>query len=740
MMRPRLIASAVLLAWRGAVGAEADALNYPAAALLSVNVVGVAPLPGLGVDRYQLPYQVQTASAGAMGLAAGQNLSEFMARSLTGVNVNEVQGSPFQNDITFRGFRASPVLGAAQGISVYLDGIRVNEPFGDVVNWDMLPESAIANVLLAPGSNPLYGLNTLGGALALTTKSGRSHPGLEAEASSSSLGQRRADFAYGYSSGEQWQAFFAGTAFHDRGWRDQSDGQLGNLYAKFSGTVADNDWSVALLAGRSRLIGNGLLPDELYAQNRRAVYTAPDQTRNRLRQISVSLTHRFEQGSELAAMVYARNSRRSTVNGDVNDDYVDGDSTLPASWNTTETRQTSQGASLNWSATSGAHQLTAGTSFDRSSVFFGQSTQPALFTPDRSVVADAAQDSEAGAAADGRSRAASMYAADTWQLGAVTWLTASARYNSAQVSNQLRPAGDALARESFSYSRLNPALGLVRQLDNGWSVFGNLSQSNRVPTVIELGCADPGQPCRLPVGLQSDPYLKQVVSRTVEAGARWQGARGAEASVSFYRTVNHDDILFRSVGVTQQGYFSNFDRTRHQGVDLNAGRRYGNWQTHLSYSYLDAVYEVEGDLFTGVRNVHVTPGTRIAGLPRHTLKLGLDWNPSPQLTMGADLNAMSGMSTQGNEDGKAAPAGTDWSLPGYALLSLHASYQPAPKWEWFARVSNAANHRYASFGAVGSNLFPGGALWQPGGGDPGQARFIAPGAPRSVALGLRYHF
>jgi outer membrane receptor protein involved in Fe transport len=737
MMRPRLMASAVLLAWRGAVAAEADALDYPAVALLSVNVVGVAPLPGLGVDRYQLPYQVQTANAATMGLAAGQNLSEFMARSLTGVNVNEVQGSPFQNDITFRGFRASPVLGASQGISVYLDGVRVNEPFGDVVNWDMLPESAIASVLLAPGSNPLYGLNTLGGALALTTKSGRSHPGLEADASTTSHGQRRTDFAYGYSSGEQWQAFFAGTAFRDRGWRDQSDGQLGNLYAKFSGTVADNDWSAALLAGRSRLIGNGLLPDELYAMNRRAIYTSPDQTRNRLRQISVDLKHRFEQGSELQAMVYARNSHRSTVNGDINDDYVDGDSPLPATWNSTETRQTSQGASLNWSGTAGAHQLTAGVSFDRSSVFFGQSAQAAAFAPDRSVVADPGQDSEAGASVNGRSRAAGLYAADTWNLNDATWLTASARYNSARVSNQLRPGDQALALESFDYRHLNPALGLVRQLGGGWSVFANLSQSNRVPTVIELGCADPEQPCRLPVGLQSDPYLKQVVSRTVEAGARWQGARGAAASISIYRTVNHDDILFRSAGLAQQGYFSNFDRTRHQGVDLSASHRYGNWSTRISYSYLDAVYDVAGDLFTGVRDVHVTPGTRIAGLPRNTLKLGLDWSPSPQLTVGADLNAISSLSTQGNEDGQA---GSNWPVPGYALLSLHASYQPAPKLEWFARVSNAGNRRYASFGAVGVNMFPGGALWQPGSGDPEQARFIAPGAPRSVAVGFRYHF
>ncbi|HEX5341028.1 MAG TPA: TonB-dependent receptor [Duganella sp.] len=706
------LASAVLLAWRGAIAAEAD----PAAAALSVDVVGVAPLPGLGIDRDRLPYQVQTASAAAMQLGAGQNAAEFMARSLAGVNANEISGSPFQNDLTFRGFRASPVLGSSQGISVYLDGVRVNEPFGDVVNWDMLPEAAIANVLLTPGSNPLFGLNTLGGALALTTKSGRSHPGLEGGVSAASNGQRRTDLAYGVDSGRQWHAFVAATGFDDRGWRDRSDGNLGNLYAKLDGVAGDNEWSVAVLAGRSRLIGNGLLPDELYAANRRAVYTSPDETRNRLRQLVLNVIHRFDEHTELTAMAYARSSRRNTINGDVNDD----EESHPATWNTTQTRQSSQGGNLHLSMDAGPHQLTLGLSFDRSSVHFAQFEQAAWFAPDRTVITDADEEMEAGASVSGRSRSASIYAADTWALDARTWLTLSARYNHARVSNQLPPS----AMESFAYRRLNPSLGIAHRAAGGWTVFANLSQSNRVPTVIELGCADPEQPCRLPVGLQSDPYLKQVVSRTVEAGVR-----NAWAAISLYRTVNHDDILFRTAGVAQHGYFANFDRTRHQGADLSLEHHWGDWAVRIGYSYLDAVYDVEGDLFSGVRNVHVKPGTRIAGLPRNTLKLGIDWKPSPQLTLGADISAVSSLAVQGNEDGQAD---IGRSVAGHVLLGLRASYQPSPKWEWYARVNNAANRRYASFGAAGVNMFAG--------DEPQQSRFVAPGAPRSVAAGLRFRF
>ena len=260
-----------------------------------------------------------------------------------------------------------------------------------------------------------------------------------------------------------------------------------------------------------------------------------------------------------------------------------------------------------------------------------------------------------------------------------------------------------------------------------------------MPTVIELGCADPLRPCRLPVGLQSDPYLKQVVSCTVEAGARWRGAGDDTASLSVYRAVNRDDILFRAAALAQQGYFSNFDRTRHQGVDLNAAGRFGAWSARLGYSYLDAVYDTGGALFTGTRDVHITPGTRLAGLPRNTFKLGLDWRATPALTLGAELVALSDMTTQGDEDGQGAPPGADWRIRGHALLGLRASYRPA-KWEWYARVANAANRRYESYGAVAPDMFPDGALWRPGGAEPEAARFVAPGAPRSVAAGLRYRF
>ncbi|HEX9172186.1 MAG TPA: TonB-dependent receptor [Telluria sp.] len=782
-LKPVHLAIALALA---SMARLSPAQEYPSNAMVAVvEVVASAPLAGLGIDRNLLPYPVQTANGDAIRQAGSGNLSDFMARNLNGVNINEISGSPFQNDITYRGFRASPVLGASQGISVYLDGVRVNEPFGDVVNWDMVPEAAIGSVLLVPGANPLYGLNTLGGALALSTRSGLTHPGGDAELSVSDTGRRRLDVSYGMRGADHWHSFIGTTLFDDAGWREHSPGRTGNVLLKVGRSNDATDWSVSLLGGASRLRGNGLLPSYrwvddalqpgLYEDNRRASYTFPDLTRNRLVQTALNVAHRFDANTELAANVYARNSRRDTVNGDVSDlydDYVEdcgagfdaggaaidpdacgltraeGAALHPAMENTTSTRQQSQGANTHLSARRGRHRLESGLSFDRSTVRFAQFEQYANLTPARGVVADPGQARAAASSVTGSSRAFGVYGADTWEIAPATHLSASARLNRAQVNNTLTTERGPQPGESFTYTSLNPALGVTRQFGARLTIFGNVARNNRVPTVIELGCADPAQPCRLPVGLQSDPYLKQVIARTVEGGVRWQ-AGATRFAASLYRTVNRDDILFLSSGPSRQGYFSNFAQTRHQGADLALATKAGALAVRASYSYLDASYDAEGELFTGARNVQVGRGTRIAGLPEHTLKLGLDWKVTPAFTLGADAQAVSDLVTQGNEDGlREDPEPgqplqrADWRIGGHALLNLRASWRADQHWELFARISNVFDRRYESFGAIATDLFPNGRQLQPheGAVEAGHARFVAPGAPRTVAAGLRYRF
>lgn len=756
--------------WAGAAGlllaAQAAAAPAPGDSMPArVEVVGILPFADAAIDADRLPYAWQTLDRDALRDTQGGNLVETMSRKLAGVTVNEIVGSPFQVDLGYRGFRASPLLGTSQGLSVYLDGVRINEAFGDVVNWDMVPEAALARLLLVPGSNPLYGLNTLGGAIALETKSGLTDAGTELALTVGSHGRRRADLAWGANDGA-WHGFVAATLFDEKGWRRHSAGHLANGLAKLGRKGEATDWSATLTGGRSRMLGNGLLPEALYWTDRRAVYTHPDRSGNRLVQGALRLTHRMGQDAQLDASAYVRDSRRATVGGDVGDEYADyvedcadgfradgmaadpdecaftreqAQELHPASLNTTSTRQRGSGASVNLHRRSAAGAFDIGATLDRSRVRFAQFEQEALFTASRGVEGDPDEETEPASSVTGSARAASAYAAVTLALGRATDLTVSGRVNRARVSNTLVTEDGPKPHESFTYTRLNPALGLTHARGSlTW--FAGAAQSNRVPTVIELGCADPAEPCRLPVGLQSDPYLKQVVSRTIEAGVRGDGF-----SATLFRTVNRDDILFGRAGATRAGYFSNFDRTVHRGAELNWSLRKGGLFLHADYSYLDARYGAAGTLFTGARSVRVDSGTRIAGLPRHTLKLDLEWKVHADLALGAGLRAQSRMASQGNEDGLVEDGGDeveDWGIAGHAVLNLHADWTPAPGWQLFARIGNALGRRHESFGALAVDLFPGGRLLQPHAGavDPQLTRFVAPGAPRTLAAGLRYRF
>jgi outer membrane receptor protein involved in Fe transport len=335
-----------------------------------------------------------------------------------------------------------------------------------------------------------------------------------------------------------------------------------------------------------------------------------------------------------------------------------------------------------------------------------------------------------------------------------TQLSASARYGHTRVGNTLSNERGLQPAERFTYRRLNPSLGIVHVLTPAMTLFANLAQGNRVPTVIELGCADPDNPCRLPVGLQSDPFLKQVVARTMEAGVRGRfedGGASGGYSLSLHRTVNRDDIVFLS-SPSRQGYFSNFERTRHQGLDAVLTRHAGRLNLRFAYSYLQATYDADGELFTGTRNVQVRRGTQMAGLPRHSGKLSLDWAPDPAVTIGADLHAVSSLVTQGNEDGlieDAEPGDTanaahraDRRVRGYMLLGLRAGYRPGGNWELYARVTNVFDRRYETFGAVARDMFPDGRLLAPHeeAGEAEHARFVAPGAPRAFVAGVRHRF
>jgi outer membrane cobalamin receptor len=187
-------------------------------AAFDVDVISTTPLPGVELSRDEIPAAVQALTQTDIANSGALDLSDFLNRRLNGVNVNEVQGNPYQPDVNYRGYTASPLLGTPQGLSVYMDGVRLNQPFGDVVSWDLIPRVAISEAALMPGSNPLFGLNTLGGALSIQTKDGSTQPGTSLELSGGSFGRKIAELEHGGSNSKGLSWYLAGNLFFEDGW------------------------------------------------------------------------------------------------------------------------------------------------------------------------------------------------------------------------------------------------------------------------------------------------------------------------------------------------------------------------------------------------------------------------------------------------------------------------------------------------------------------------------------------
>jgi iron complex outermembrane recepter protein len=726
----------------------------------SQEVIGTTPLPGIELPKDQVPSNIQSLDDEDLRRLGGQSLAEKLQRGLPSVNINEIQGNPYQADLNYRGFTASPLLGTPQGLSVFLDGVRVNEAFGDVVHWDLIPNTAIANMALVPGSNPLYGLNTLGGALALQTKRGDTHPGGSAEIYGGSFGRQGGAIEQG-GSHEEFSWYLAAEGMDEDGWRDHSPSEVRQLFGKFAWTTDTTDLALTLAHADNDLIGNGLIPESMYDQRRESIFTYPDQTENRSHLMALSASHWLNDNDRLSGTIYLRRTRTATLNGDGNDEYEDeyeawedggfiGEGPESGVLNRTRTAQRAYGLALQWARHVGAHQFAFGLSHDNTRASFHQSEQGGELTDERGIAAS--EEEEQANSLLGRTRTSSLYATDTWALTDALQLTGSLRYNRTRVVNTDR-MGDALNGD-FTYRKLNPALGFAWQLRPALTVYGGFSQGNRAPTPIELGCADPANPCSLPNAMAADPFLEQVVTRTLEVGVRGELAGGTRWNLGAFRSVNHDDLLFVGTGGSM-GYFTNFGRTRRQGIELGLAGEQGPFDWRVDYTFLHATFRsgacilaennsTEGEGGCPDDEIRVSSGDYLPGLPKHNLKLGLNWNLNERLRVGTSVLAYSSQYVRGNENNRHQPNDEvegSGKLPGYAVVNLTADYRFARDWTLFGRVDNLFDKRYANGGALAENSFVGA-----GNGfesDPDEWRheqFIAPGAPRAGWVGVRYRW
>jgi outer membrane receptor protein involved in Fe transport len=505
--------------------------------------------------------------------------------------------------------------------------------------------------------------------------------------------------------------------------------------------------------------------------DRTAVFTTPDTTANQLFMATLRADRTLSTHVHLAGTAYTRTNRTKTSNGDQHDwsecmampgvlcSVADNGTETPildsngtpvafadkfdAAYNRTFTRQTSYGltAQLAVDAPIADHEnhLFVGADAAQSRLQFRSSTTVGELDANRNTIDDGFVDPNAPIAVNAVVNDLGVYATDTFSFRPDLHLVLSGRFNLSTLSLEDQLGTDLTG--DHSYSHFNPAVGLSYQPRREVGLYASLSESNRAPTAIELTCASPDDPCRLPNAFLTDPPLAQVVASTVEGGVRGGARRGGlrlRYDVSYFRTKNSNDILFISSGsVANQGYFANVGDTRRQGIeaDLTGSQRFGKasrieWSLH--YTWLDARFESP---FTALSATHpdavkgsidVPAGSHIPSIPSHIGKAGVAYKAGFGLSAGVNVVANSGQYYRGDE------ANLLPQIPGYVVVNARVAYQIVEPLSVFVLADNLFDARHSTFGVLGdpTPIFP--TFTDP--------RFQGPGAPRAAWVGVDIHY
>jgi iron complex outermembrane recepter protein len=743
------------------------------ATLPGVVIVAPTPFPANPFDTGRIPTAVTTLRAEDLARGRPPDMLRALDEQVAGVQLVAASGDAEQPTLFYRGFQASPLQGAGQGLAVYVGGVRANQPFGDTVDWDLIPSAAIDRLTLT-GSSPAFGLNALAGALNVQMKSAFTWQGGEAVLSGGSFGKVEGEVQVGWTRGEGG-LYLAASARRSDGWRDLQSTDVSNLFGDLGWRRGSSELHLDLRLARSDLNGPGASPVELLAADRTAQFTAPNAAKNGFAGLSLAWRYAPGPNASLQAVLHLDDFRQQVANGNAPNDgpcadfpsllCADGltsttlggqpipallgpDPLAYAELDRQTTRTTGYGAAFQATDTARLmgrpHHVLVGLSFDGADTTFdGVSIIGGIDPRNRLFRGPGVVIDEPGVSApvriDVRDAYAGVFASDVWDASERLSITLSGRLNLARIDLKDRNGGDLGGRHR--YDRLNPAAGAAWRAGPRMSLYVGYAEANRAPTPAELSCANPADACSLANFFVGDPALKQVVARTIEAGARGALAVGSKVTLNFdlgfYRSELQDDIAFVNSTTLGRAYFANIGRTRRQGVDLSLVLEAPRWRAYLDYSHVEATYrgsfvEAAGqNPAAGPSGVlTVRPGDRLPGVPANQVKLGVRVEASQALSLGLAAEGRDGAVLFGDE------ANLTPKLPGYLVVNLDATYRLTPHLELFGRVENLADARYATFGTFSPTsavrLLP-----APGARDP---RSLSPAAPIGGDAGLRLRF
>ena len=716
------VACGVAAVIAGVTSASGQEPTEPPVRLPPLEVTGTR-LPGSPLPVDSVPATVDVIPGETLRATGEVTLQEALRR-LPGVSTANQQGNSFQMDFSVRGFQGTSVTGAPQGISVFVDGVRVNEPTVEEINFDLLPLDDIERVELIRGPAAVFGRNTLGGVLNIVTRRGTEVREIVPEAEWGSFGQQKYRLRIGGVEGPV-DYYVAGTYFSEEGWRDASASRLGRLFARVGLRSGGTDVALSYQRAQNRIEQPGSLPESELHQHRTRNFTGGDFFEPLMNAVTLNLKQDLGERWALAATLFARTLDAEQFNVNVIDTNARSFTSTASAGGTVEA----------------IHQARV----------FGRSNQLALgveyaYADARVRVFDETPAGQRTIDSDIRDGLTTIggWVLNTLEVGRGLLVpgdqlvvTGGARFDYVRHTIGDRTPNPDLPSSAgtHTFMRATPRFGINYNPTPRLNVYFSFAEGFRAPSFLELTCASPATICPgLQAGAAADPPLKPVTVRNYEVGARAQPWPWLEARLALYRSDVQDDIFSVAPTGTVGLFFQNVGGTRRQGVEVELRGKYARLlEPWLNYAYTEATFRdevllgtarVTADCAAPPCTQRVRKGSELPLVPRHRINAGIDAHVTDWLTVSLSGAYVSRQWLRGDEANETRQLGD------YVVLNAGLS----ARWKAlsaFLSVQNLLDTEYETFGTFAPNPRVDGTPVQ---------RFLTPAAPVNFRGGLAWRF